>query len=97
MASREANGVGETHRHKTHRSTRAPCRPPTTASRASTGIYIGAGRATSPDIDWRTLVLQHYIEATTRRPKLGRAGRRRTVPLQSPTSVQEEGPRSSMC
>ena len=36
---------------KTHRSTRAPCRRPTTASRASTGICTGAGRATSPDID----------------------------------------------
>ena len=49
MVWREADGVGET--QKKHRSTRAPSRPPTTASRASTGICTGAGRATSPDID----------------------------------------------
>ena len=98
MASRETGGVGETRRHKTgkkRRSTRAPSRPPTTPSRAFTGICTGAGRATSRATGSRTRARPLYTGATTRLPKQGRAGPRLNVIRQSPTSVQEEGPRSS--
>ena len=53
-------------------STRAPSRPPTTRSRAFTGICTGAGRATSRATGSRTHVRPLYTAATTRLPKHAR-------------------------
>ena len=70
-------------------STRAPSRPPTTASRAFTGTYIEAGRATNLGIDLRTRARPRYTGATTPRPKQGRAGRRPTAPRQACVKINQ--------